>query len=142
MSGQDLVGIASGFVDAFGAADWDRAAVPLAPDSVYNEIGTQRTLNGRDEILQAFQGWKKAMPDVKGTITNSFSAGNTVTLEITWNGTQTGPMETPDGTIPPSGKSQTTPSAWVLEFEGEKIKESRHYFDMVTLLTQIGAMPQ
>ena len=141
MSGQDLVGIASGVVDAFNAADWDRVVEPLAPDSVYNEIGTQRSLNGRDEILQALQGWKKAMPDVTGTITNSFSAGNTVTLEVTWNGTMTGPMETPDGTIPASGKSQTTPSAWVLEFEGEKIKESRHYFDMVTLLTQIGAMP-
>ena len=31
---------------------------------------------------------------------------------------------------------------WILEFEGEKIRESRHYFDMVTLLTQLGAMPQ
>ncbi len=142
MSGQDLVGIASGLVDAFNTDDWDRAAEPLTPGSVYNELGTQRSLNGRDEIIQALQGWKKAMPDVKGTITNYFSAGNTVTLEVTWNGTQMGPLETPDGTIPASGKSQTTPSAWVLEFEGEKIKESRHYFDMVTLLTQIGAMPQ
>ena len=82
------------------------------------------------------------MPDVKGTITNSFATGNTVTLEVTWNGTHTGPMETPDGTLPPSGKSQTTPSAWIMQFEGDKITESRYYFDMVTLLTQIGAMPQ
>lgn len=142
MSGQDLVGIASGMVDAFNAADWDRAAGHLTSDAVYNELGTQRTINGRDEIIQALQGWKAAMPDVKGTITNSFSDGNTVSLEVSWTGTQTGPLETPDGAIPPSGKSQTTPSSWLLEFEGEKIKESRHYFDMVTLLTQIGAMPE
>ena len=142
MSGQGLVGIASGIVDAFNEGDWDRTVAPLAADSVYNELGTQRSLKGPDEIVKALQGWKQAMPDVKGTIMNSFVAGNTVTLEITWNGTQTGPMETPGGTIPPSGKSQTTPSAWVLEFEGEKVKQSRHYFDMVTMLTQIGAMPQ
>ena len=142
MSGQDLVGIASGMVDAFNAADWDRVAEHLTSDAVYNELGTQRTINGRDEIIQALQSWKAAMPDVKGTITNSFSDGTTVSLEVSWTGTHTGPLETPDGVIPPSGKSQTTPASWLLEFEGEKIKESRHYFDMVTLLTQIGAMPE
>ena len=40
-----------------------------------------------------------------------------------------------------SGKRQVTQAAWVFDFEGDKIKESRHYFDMVTLLVQIGAMP-
>ena len=80
------------------------------------------------------------MPDVKGTITNSFQSGNTVTLEISWAGTHTGPLEMPSGTIPGSGKSQTTPSAWVMDFEDEKVKQSRHYFDMMTLLAQIGAM--
>ena len=80
------------------------------------------------------------MPDVKGTVTNSFTSGNIVTLEISWTGTQTGPMVTPDGTIPPSGKSQTTQAAWILEFEEGKMKESRHYFDLVTFLKQIDAM--
>ena len=89
MSGQDLVGIASGMVDAFNAADWDRAAEHLTSGAVYNELGTQRTINGRDDIIQALQGWKAAMPDVKGTITNSFSDGNTVSLEVSWTGTQT-----------------------------------------------------
>ena len=141
MSEQDLVGIARGLVEAFSAADWDGAAAPLAKDSVYIELGTQRTLNGPAEIIQALQGWKQAMPDVKGTITNSFQSGNTVTLEVTWTGTHTGPLEMPGGAIPGSGKSQTTPSAWVLDFEGDKVIQSRHYFDMMTLLTQLGISP-
>ena len=66
MSGQDLVGIASGFVDAFSAADWDRAAEHMTSDAVHNELGTQRTINGRDEIIQAIRGWKTAMPDLRG----------------------------------------------------------------------------
>ena len=56
-----MCGIASGMVNAFNQADWDRTVAPLAPDSVYNELGTQRSLKGRDEILQALQGWKQAM---------------------------------------------------------------------------------
>ena len=61
-------------------------------------------------------------------------------LEITWEGAQTGPMENPDGTIPPSGKRQKTPATWVMDIEDGKMKTSRHYFDMLSLLRQIGAM--
>lgn len=137
----DLIAIAREVVDAFNADDLERSVAPQA-DGVYNELGTQRRLTGKGEILPALRGWRTAMPDVKGTINNALASGNTVVLEITWEGTQTGPMETPGGTIPASGKRQVTPSTWVFDFEGERIKESRHYFDMVTFLSQIGAMPQ
>ena len=82
------------------------------------------------------------MPDVKGTVTNALASGDSVVLEITWEGTQTGPLEGPGGTIPPSGKRQVTPATWVFDFEGDSVKESRHYFDMLSFLEQIGAMPQ
>ena len=142
MAEQDIIRIARDVVDAFNASDWERSQVPITADTVYNEIGTQRSLKGPDEILGALKAWKEAMPDVKGTITNCIAAGNTVSMEVSWAGTQTGSLVSPSGTIPPSGKSHTTPASWVLEFDGEKIRESRHYFDMVTLLTQLGAMPQ
>ena len=142
MAEQDIMGAARDIVDAFNQSDWERSRALLTPNTVYNELGTQRSLKGPDEIVGALQAWKQAMPDVKGTVTNCVASGNTVTMELSWTGTQTGPFVGSAGTIPPSGKSQTTPSAWVLEFDGEKVRESRHYFDMVTLLTQIGAMPQ
>jgi len=142
MGEQELIGIARGVLDAFNDGDWDRFRAPLAPNSVYNELGTQRTLKGSDEIIESMKGWKQAMPDAKGSVSNSFATGNIVTLEIVWTGTHTGPLVGRAGTIPASGKRQTTPAAWIIEFDGDKIKESRHYFDMVTLLTQIGAMPQ
>jgi steroid delta-isomerase-like uncharacterized protein len=141
MAEQDLIAIARGVVEAFSAGDLERSVAPQA-NGLYNEVGTQRRLNGKDEILPALKGWRTAMPDVKGTVTKALASGNTVVLEITWEGTQTGPMETPGGTIPPSGKRQVTPSTWIFDFEGDSIKESRQYFDMVTFLSQIGAMPQ
>ncbi len=142
MGEQDVIRLARDAVDAFNESDWDRSRAQLTANTVYNELGTQRSLKGSDEIIKALQGWKQAMPDVKGTVTNAVASGNTVTLEVTWRGTHTGPLESPAGTIPASGKSQTTPAAWILDYDGDKVKESRHYFDMVTFLTQIGAMPQ
>ena len=138
----DLIRIARENIDAFNAADWQRFRAPLAPDSVYNELGTQRRIQGPDQIVETLKGWKQAMPDAKGTVTNAFASGNTVALEITWEGTHTGPLVGPGGTIPASGKRQVTPAAWLLTFEGDKIKESHHYFDMMTLRQQIGAAPQ
>jgi ketosteroid isomerase-like protein len=49
---------------------------------------------------------------------------------------------TAEGTIPASGKRQETPAAFFFTFAGAKIKESRHYFDSLTLLKQIGAQPK
>jgi steroid delta-isomerase-like uncharacterized protein len=136
----DLAKIAREAVDAFNASDWERTKALVTPDYLYNEVGTQRRIQGPEEVVAALQGWKQAMPDAKGTVTNAFASGNTVALEITWEGTQTGPLEGPAGTIPASGKRQVTPAAQILIFEGDKIKENHHYFDMVSLLKQIGAL--
>ena len=140
MAGQDLIKIAREVVDAFNTSDWERTKALMTPDYLYNEVGTRRRIQGPEEVVAALQGWKQAMPDATGTVTNAFASGNTVALEVTWEGTQTGPLEGPTGTIPASGKRQVTPAAWILTFEGDKIKESHHYFDMVTLLQQIGAL--
>ena len=141
MAEQDLIKVAKEAVEAFNKDDWGQAMAVLG-GSLYNELGTGRQLRGEAQILPALQGWKKAMPDVKGTVTSAFASGNKAVLEVTWKGTQTGPMDGPGGTLPPSGKSQTTPAAWVFEFDGDKVKESRQYFDMMSLMQQIGAMPQ
>ncbi len=140
MAGQDLIKIAREVVDAFNTSDWERTKALMTPDYLYNEVGTRRRIQGPEEVVAALQGWKQAMPDATGTVTNAFASENRVALEITWEGTHTGPLEGPTGTIPASGKRQVTPAAWILTFEGGKIKESHHYFDMVTLLDQIGAL--
>lgn len=140
MAGQDLIKIAREVVDAFNTSDWERTKALMTPDYLYNEVGTRRRIQGPEEVVAALQGWKQAMPDATGTVTNAFASENRVALEITWEGTHTGPLEGPTGTIPASGKRQVTPAAWILTFEGDKIKESHHYFDMVTLLQQIGAL--
>ncbi len=141
MTDEDLIRIASGVVEAFNEGDLERCVQPLTSDSVYDEVATQRHLRGRDEIIPALQGWREAMPDVKGTVTNAFANTTMAVLEVTWEGTHTGPLQSPAGTIPASGKRQTTPSAWVFDFEGDKITGSRNYFDMLSFLQQIGAIP-
>ena len=138
----DLVKIATDNIEAFNAGDWGRYAEALAPDVVADEVATGRSVQGVDDSVQNARGWKEAFPDVKGTITTAVAAGNTVTIEVTWEGTHTGPLTGPAGTIQASNKRQTTRAVLVMNFEGDKIKQSRHYFDMMSLLQQIGALPE
>ena len=142
MNEQELIRLASENVEAWSAGDWERLKAPFAPDVVYNELGTQRTMHGVDELVQAYRSWKEAMADGSGRIVNAVASGDTVVLEVVWTGTQTGTIVGPGGVIPPTGKSFAEPAAQVMIFRGDKIVEFRHYFDMLTMLQQIGAAPK
>ena len=137
-----MVKIAREQVDAFNSGDWERMRAGLASDSRYDELGTERKIDGPEKIVELFKGWKQAFPDAVGTVTSAVASGDKAALEVTWKGTHTGPLATAEGTIPASGKRQETPAAFFFTFAGDKIKESRHYFDSLTLLKQIGAQPK
>jgi steroid delta-isomerase-like uncharacterized protein len=138
-----MVEIACEQLNAFNSGDWEGVRAGLTSDSRYDELGSERTIDGPDKIVEVLKGWKQAFPDAAGTVTSAFASGDTAVLEVTWKGTHTGPLPTAEGwSIPASGKRQKTPAALFYTFEGDKIKESRHYFDTLTLLKQIGAEPK
>ena len=138
MAKPDLIRLARINVEAYNASDWQKLREVLAPDVVYDEVGTQRRLTGPEQMIEVYQGWKRVAPDGHGTITKAFASGNSVTLEVTWTGTQTGPLAVTEETVPPTGRQWVVPGAQVILFEGEKIKVLRQYFDMMTLLKHIG----
>jgi steroid delta-isomerase-like uncharacterized protein len=142
LTADELVKIAHKQIDAFNSGGWEQMRELLTSDTRYHEFGTARSIDGLEQLIELFKGWKTAFPDAAGTVTSSVASGDTAVLEVTWRGTHTGPLTTAAGTIPPSGKSQETPAVIVYVFEGAKIKAGRHYFDAMTLLKQIGAEPK
>jgi steroid delta-isomerase-like uncharacterized protein len=131
---------ARGFIQAYNGADWNRFEASLAPDCLYDEVGTGRQARGPHEITDVFKAWKRAMPDSEGTVTSAVDGGDTAVLEVTWNGTFTGPWATPQGDVEPTGKQQTSRACVVLTFDGDTIKESRQYFDSMSLMQQLGML--
>jgi steroid delta-isomerase-like uncharacterized protein len=138
---QSAVDVARESIECFNSGDFDRLRSLLADDSYEDELATQRHLEGADAQVDAARGWKAAFPDGHGTIEGAYADGNMVTLEITWEGTQSGPMRTPDGgELPPSNRKGTVRACQVMQVEDGMIKVTRHYFDLMTMLQQIGAM--
>jgi steroid delta-isomerase-like uncharacterized protein len=140
---QSAEDVARGLVESYNTGDFDRLRSLLADDSYEEELATQRRLEGVDARVEAARHWKQAFPDEHGTITAVYPSGDTVAIEVNWQGTQRGPLATPDGPeLPPSNKHFTLKAVLVLEIEDGKIKVLRHYFDLMTLLQQIGAMDE
>lgn len=137
----DLTQAAAELIDAFNEADWDRFRGVLSPDAVYAETGTGRRVEGADAYVELCQGWKEALPDAHGTIRGAVASDDTVAQQLLWEGTHTGPMQTPGGTLEPSGARISVEASLWARFEGEKACEVHHYLDVLTLLQQIGAMP-
>jgi steroid delta-isomerase-like uncharacterized protein len=142
MADQDLIDVAREEVDAFTQGDWDRFRELHTPDVVYDEVATGRRLEGIEDAIEVNRSWKEAFPDAKGTVGNISASGNTVTVEITWEGTQSGPMEGPAGELPPSNRRATVRAVQVLDFADGRIKENRHYFDSLGMFAQLGAFEQ
>ena len=140
-SGTDLAQAATDLIGAFNEADWERFRGLLAPDAVYAETGTGRRVQGADAYLQLVQAWKDAFPDVSGTVNQTIVSGDTVAQELRWDGTHTGPMQTPAGTLEPTGRRISTEASLWSRFEDGLVREVHHYLDVMMLLLQIGAIP-
>ena len=136
----NVIEIAKASITAYNEKDWSKAKDTLAADAVYDEKGTHRRIQGAGEIIDAWRGWAKAFPDSKATIVREIASGDTAVFELVWKGVHTGPLQTPTGTIPASNKPIEMPACQVVQVEGGKVKSGSHYFDMLTMLTQIGAM--
>jgi len=138
---QDLTGIAQGVITGFNKGDWEQFRASLAPDVHYEEMGTMRQTDSADAYVQLVQGWKQSFPDAKGTIHHTIASGDKVAQEVLWEGTHTGDMPTPNGTLPASGKKISVPATVWYIFQGNTIKEVHHHIDIMTMMTQLGALP-
>jgi steroid delta-isomerase-like uncharacterized protein len=133
------IDIARETIECFNAGDWGRLGDLHTPDCVEEELSTERTLHGFDEMLQAAQGWKRAFPDGHGTVIDAYSDGAVAVLEIEWEGTNTGPMQMPNGDeVPATGRGGHVKACQVFEIHDGRVTATRHYFNLMTLLNQLG----
>jgi|SRR5215831_11646333 len=136
----NTIEIAKASITAFNEKDWRKMRELLAPDAIYDEKATNRRLQGPDQIIDALQGWAAAFPDAKATFVRELASGDTAVFELVWKATHTGPLQTPSGVVPATNRAAELPACSVIRIAGGKVKSDTHYFDLITLLTQIGAM--
>jgi steroid delta-isomerase-like uncharacterized protein len=100
----------------------------LPPDSVKGPQAEQ-------QIMVMFFS---AFPDLQGTIEDLFAEGDKVAVRIIWSGTNTGSFMG----RPATGKLVAFASNNIFRVESGKITENWSQVDMMTLMQQLGALPQ
>lgn len=100
------------------------------------------TGKGRQGLQEFWSLWMGAFPDNQVIVRLLVADGDNVAEESRFEGTNTGPLQAPDGTeIPATGKQVSEPFSGISTIRGDKIASTRLYFDQVDLLTQLGLMP-
>lgn len=138
MSQQSAIDVAKAPIVGYNNKDWGAVKEAVSPGFVYDEVATHRKMQGVAEVLGCWQGWAAAMPDSKATFHDSWVSGDTVVVELTWKGTHTGPLQMPTGPVAATGKSFELRGCAVVQVAGGRAQSMRQYFDMATLLQQLG----
>ena len=92
-------------------------------------------------VLGYVNGWLKAFPDAKINVTHELVSGPWDIQEFVFEGTHTAPLTGPMGTIQATNRKIAGRSVSIDRYENDLVVETRLYFDMVQLLSQLGVMP-
>jgi steroid delta-isomerase-like uncharacterized protein len=117
--------------------------VSLAADNIQVvNYATGQTFNGKDEFRGFMSSFKSAFPDliIKHTLVFEDANGN-VALEFEGEGTHTGPLASPGGAIPPTGKKVKFLVCETHRIVNGKIASIHNYQDSGSLMRQLGLMP-
>jgi steroid delta-isomerase-like uncharacterized protein len=140
MSELDAASLLREVFDALNAHDLDRVAAVADERFEFVDVGGAEEIHGRDEWRAYCGRFVKAFPDLSQEVTNLLAAGESAFAEAIARGTHTGPLETPDGDVPPTGRRIEVRFSVVARAAGGLLVDGREYYDSATLLTQLGTV--
>ena len=135
--------LAKKWTDAFNKHDARAVAANYAQDSVAYDPFYPEPLKGRAAIEKDAADFFRAFPDIHFEVINLFDKGDRAAGEVKMTGTNSGPLATPMGEVPPTGKRIDLRGALVGRLNAENlIVEERRYYDTGTMMKQLGLAPE
>jgi steroid delta-isomerase-like uncharacterized protein len=125
-------------LDAWNTRDAERVVELLTDDHTYEDVTFAIVNHGPTETRRFFQGAYAAFPDLHFTLSGTAGDAECCAMEWTMTGTHNGDMPG----LPATGKPFTVRGVTILELAGDKICAVRDYWDLSTLLRQVGLMAQ
>ncbi|MGW6278527.1 ester cyclase [Kribbella sp. NPDC055071] len=109
-------------------------------DGVFNNVVAQESYRG-EHLGDLVVFMASFAPDVHREFHKFHVMGNVVAVELSIQGTFTGPFPSPDGVIQPTGAKLDIPTADFWYVENGKIKEFNCYVGLSIMLAQLGVTP-
>jgi steroid delta-isomerase-like uncharacterized protein len=128
------------FAAALDRGDLEDALRQLRQDVDFASPAAQ--IRGRDKLRPYLEGFAAAFPDARYTINWAIESGSSVALEGVYSGTHTGTLRMPDGTeLAATGRHVSVPFVTLFDVKDDKISSHRAYWDVATVMAQLGLMP-
>ncbi|MCZ7664868.1 MAG: ester cyclase [Thermoleophilia bacterium] len=119
--------------------DLDKASSYLSDDVEWHDFAFDVTFHSAEEMRPSMEEFTKSFSDFRIEVTNLVEGDESVAVEYTIRGTHTGPMTTPQGEIPATGRSVELHCCDVLHFDSQgKIDRANSYYDTSELGRQLG----
>lgn len=123
---------------ACNAGDLDMMLKDYDEDAMYWSTAHSAGAHGKAQIRPYFKGLLTTFPDIQFVVTKLIESGESVAVEYRVHGTHKGPLKTPSGTIPPTGKTIELSGAEFFETRKGQIVTDRNYADRLELMQQLG----
>jgi steroid delta-isomerase-like uncharacterized protein len=107
-------------------------------DGTFTDESIPRTYRGPAELGLTVEVYAKAFPDMHRELHTVYVVGDIVVVQLSLQGTHTGPLELPAGTVPPTGKRMDAPCCDVFELVDGKIKRFDCYPSAAVIAQQLG----
>ena len=130
--------LADQLVDAWNSLDPQRVVDVLTEDHIYEDVTFAVVCRGAAETRGFFEGAYSAFPDIHFTLTSAAADAERAALEWTMTGTHQGDLPG----LPATGKPFSVRGSTVFEIAADKICAVRDYWDLATLLRQVGLMAE
>ena len=101
---------------------------------------TYRGPDGPTGLGKTVEVYAKAFPDMHRELYRIFSVGDVVVVELALQGTHKGPLPTPMGIIPPTGKRMDAPCCDVFRLVNGKIQSFDCYPSGTVIFAQLGVL--
>lgn len=108
-----------------------------APDLVWHD--PDRDIKGAEEARQFVSTYKTAFPDLQTTVEDVIAEGDKVVTRWTVRGTHQGEVEEFG---PPTGRRTEIKGITIHRIEGDKIVEEWNSYDNLSVMQQLGLMPE
>jgi steroid delta-isomerase-like uncharacterized protein len=139
MSGKDVI---REWTDALNRHDAGGFAALYAPNAILRDPQYGEPLEGRDAIRKDIEDFLRGFPDLHAVTRSVIESGDAYAAEGTFAGTHQGPLPTPDGEIPPTGRRVEFAGAGFYRLDGQRrILEESRYYDLAGLLAQLNGGP-
>jgi steroid delta-isomerase-like uncharacterized protein len=128
-------------IRAFNDRDWSVASRIFSPDLTTTEPAAG-TIHGIEPFLEHAKGFVTGFPDARIELVAVVDDGERVSTEGVFVGTNTGPLVTPQGELPPTGRALRLPYLDIWTSEAGRITAHSVYYDQMGMAAQLGLLPE